>query len=160
MTRSVVTVGRAGLTTLLLALFIPGTALAQADEPTESLYERLGGLPAIALVISDFMDDFMDDPLIMSNPAVRERKTAETAPYIEYQVITMVCEATGGPCSYSGLDMAAAHDGLNVSAEEWERMVEIFAGTLAARGVGEAEQEELFAILGPLQEDIVAGDDG
>lgn len=159
MTSSVATVVRAGLTTLLLALFIPGTVLAQAEEPTESLYERLGGLPAIALVISDFMDDFMDDPLIMSNPAVKERKTAETAPYIEYQVITMVCEATGGPCSYSGLDMAAAHDGLNVSAEEWERMVEIFAGTLAARGVGEAEQEELFAILGPLQEDIVAGDD-
>lgn len=141
---------------LLLSLWLASPGLAQTPEEP-SLYDRLGGLPAIALVVSDFVDDFIADPVIMANPVVRERKTADSAPYVKYQVTTLVCEAAGGPCEYRGLDMKQAHDGLGVTAAEWDRMVEIFAATLAQHDVPEQETQELFALLGPSRDDIVVG---
>jgi hemoglobin len=144
------------LAALLMLVFVSaGQALAQTSPQDRTLYERLGGLPAISLVLSDFVDVFIQDPMILANPAVRERKTPESAPYIKYQVTSLVCEATGGPCEYSGLDLREAHDGLNVSEAEWERMVEIFSETLNRHGVPEQEQQDLFAILGPTKADIV-----
>jgi hemoglobin len=137
----------------------PAPAAGQGSEAAEvsaaSLYERLGGLPAIARIVDDFMAEFTADPLILANPAVRERKSPENAPYITFQVTTLVCQATGGPCTYTGADMRSAHAGLNVSQAEWERMAEIFAATLTRHGVGEQEQEELFEILGPNHAEIV-----
>jgi hemoglobin len=142
---------------LLFAAAANQPVIAQTPERA-SLYERLGGLPALSLVISDFVDDFVADPLIMANAAVRERKTPDAAPYIKYQVTTLVCEVTGGPCQYTGMGLREAHAGLNVSAAEWDRMVEIFSRTLERHGVPAAEQEEVFAILGPTRDDIVVGD--
>jgi len=156
-------------TALLLAFTVAacGETEGVAHEETpesvpaeESLYERLGGLEAIALVVDDFMAEFSSDPLILENPAVRERKTGEHVPYVTYQVTTLVCEATGGPCQYTGKEMGPAHEGLNVSPEEWDRMAEIFSATLNRHGVPEQEQNELFEILGPARDDIVVTDEG
>jgi hemoglobin len=144
---------------LLLLPFLAVPAVAQSSAGDDaSLYDRLGGLPAIALVVSDFMDDFMADPLVMANPAVRERKSPENGPYITFQVTTLVCQLTGGPCEYTGLGMGEAHAGLGVSAAEWDRMAEIFGRTLERHAVPEREQQELFALLGPARDDIVVAD--
>jgi hemoglobin len=153
--------GRTLVLVACLTLAGPGGLAAQSGGG-DSLYERLGGLPAISLVVSDFLDAFIADPVILANPAVRERKTPEAAPYVKYQVTTLVCEATGGPCTYTGLDLRTAHDGLNVSQAEWDRMVEIFSRTLERHGVPERETGELFEILGPTHADIVVteGRDG
>ena len=141
------------LALLLTALGAFASGPAQADEAP--LYDRLGGLPAISLAVSEFVDDFIQDPLIMANPAVAEQKTAEAAPYIKFQVTALVCELSGGPCQYTGKDMREAHDGLGVTADEWDRMVEIFVATLDTLEVPETEQQELFDLLGPTRDDIV-----
>lgn len=159
MTRSASFPVRTLIAGTLLLLWSASPTVAQATEEDPSLYERLGGLQAIALVVSDFVDDFVADPVIMANPVVRERKTADTAPYIKYQVTTLVCDASGGPCAYGGKDMATAHDGLGVTAAEWDRMVEIFAATLEQHGVPDQETQELFALLGPSRDEIVVGGD-
>jgi hemoglobin len=44
----------------------------KTDQEDKSLYERLGGLQGISLVVSDFVDVFIQDPVIMANPAVRQ----------------------------------------------------------------------------------------
>jgi hemoglobin len=149
------------LLVIAFSLIITGASYGQAGsaQGEKSLYERLGGLQGISLVVSDFMEVFMQDPVIMSNPRVKERKTADVAPYIQYQIVTMVCQATGGPCVYTGLDMKAAHDGLRVSESEWDRMVEIFAATLEKHNVPERETQELFDIVAPTKDDIVVAGD-
>jgi hemoglobin len=149
------------LLVIAFSLIITGASYGQAGsaQGEKSLYERLGGLQGISLVVSDFMEVFMQDPVIMSNPRVKERKTADIAPYIQYQIVTMVCQATGGPCVYTGLDMKAAHDGLRVSESEWDRMVEIFAATLEKHNVPERETQELFDLVAPTKDDIVVAGD-
>jgi hemoglobin len=139
----------------LVLLGMAGPIHAQESAGEESLYDRLGGLRAISLVVSDFMTEFAADPLVLANPAVRERKSPENLPYINHQVTTLVCQVTGGPCVYTGMELGPAHAGLNVSQAEWDRMAEIFAGTLAKYGVPEREQEELFEILGASHGEIV-----
>lgn len=150
------TSGRTLLAATCLLFAHTGTASAQPASDDASLYERLGGLPAISLVVSDFVDVFIRDSLILSNPAVRARKTPDAAPYIKFQVTALVCQLTGGPCEYTGRSLKEAHAGLGVSAREWDRMVDLFSETLARHQVPEREQQELFEIVGPARNDIVA----
>lgn len=132
-----------------------GQAVAQSAADEDSLYDRLGGISGIALVVDDFVDDFVADPLIMANPNTRERKPGEAVPGLKYQLTTIICQSTGGPCEYVGPSLREAHEGLNVSEAEWTRMGELFAATLARHDVREQEQQELFEILGPTKADIV-----
>jgi hemoglobin len=68
----------------------------------------------------------------------------------------MVCEVTGGPCSYQGRDMKSAHAHLNITAAEWDQMVVLFKEVLAKHQVPEAETRELLDIVGSTRADIVA----
>jgi hemoglobin len=144
---------------LVLTLLAGTPVLAQDADQEPSLFDRLGGLQPISLLVDEFVDDFIADPVIMANPAVRERKSPENAPYLKYHLTTILCEATGGPCQYTGVDLRTAHEGLNVTAGEWDRMAEIFGQSLADHRVPEREQEEIFAILGPTRDDIVTVED-
>lgn len=157
--RSDRTTVRRAITASLGGLALASTALPAEQHEGPALYERLGGLPAIALVVDDFVREFVRDEQILANPAVRERKTPESAPYIVYQVTTLVCEVTGGPCSYTGRPLDEAHEGLDVTVAEWERMGAMFAATLERHAVPEPEAGELLEILGSTREQIVVAAD-
>jgi hemoglobin len=70
-------------------------------------------------------------------------------------LIDQVCEATGGPCTYTGRDMREAHDGMAVSAGEFDARVQDLVATLDEFDVPEAEKDELLGLLGPMRGDIV-----
>lgn len=141
-----------------IALVIVGAialpVFAQAQE--QSLYDRLGGLAPISVVVSDFIDALMPDTVLNANPAIDAARQRVPAPYLKYHVTALVCQATGGPCSYHGREMRASHAHLNITEREWDRMVTIFSEVLARHGVPEGEQQELLTILGSTKADIVA----
>jgi hemoglobin len=68
----------------------------------------------------------------------------------------LVCEASGGPCKYTGKSMKESHAHLNISEKEWEIMAAEFRKSLNKFKVPAAEQKELFAIVGKTKADIVA----
>lgn len=70
-------------------------------------------------------------------------------------LVDQLCEATGGPCTYTGRDMRAAHDGMGVTAGEFDALVEDLVATLDEFNVPKAEQDELLSLLAPLRGDIV-----
>ena len=76
----------------------------------KSLYERLGGVYAIATVIDDFIDRVMKNPILNANPKVDEAHHRVPPAGFKYLVTEMVCWATGGPQKYTGKSM---HDSLN-----------------------------------------------
>ena len=146
---------------LLLCAFCitAASSVVQGEEKnsteTPSLYDRLGGLPAISVVVSDLLDAMDSDSMLNENPAIAKARHAAPKEYLKFHVTSMVCQATGGPCTYIGKDMASSHAHLNINEAEWARMGEILTEILAKYKVPETEVQELFAILGSTKSAIV-----
>ena len=114
-----------------------------------SLYERLGGGQAIVAVIDDFVARAASDPRINA-------KFARTdVPRLKAMLVDQVTAATGGPAAYTGRDMHETHDGMGVTAGEFDALVGDLTETLEQFEVPAPEQTELLAILGPLRAEIV-----
>ncbi len=133
------------------------TAMAQTGgaQKQQSLYDRLGGLAPISVVVSDFIDALVPDAVLNANPAIDAARKRVPAPYLKYHVTAMVCQATGGPCQYHGREMKESHAHLNITEQEWDRMVTLFKGVLAKHKVPAKETQELLEIVGSTKAAIV-----
>ena len=117
-----------------------------------SLYERLGGIDSITAVVKDFRDRVARDDRI-------NQKFARTdLGRLTKMLIDQVCEAAGGPCTYTGRGMKEAHAGMGVTTGEFDALVTDLVATLNQFKVGKTEQDEVLGVLGPLQPDIVEVD--
>jgi hemoglobin len=114
-----------------------------------SLYERLGGLEAITAVVDSFVARCAGDDRI------NRKFERSDIPRLKKMLVDQVCEATGGPCTYTGRDMRETHDGMGVTAGEFDALVDDLVATLDEFEVAKADQEELLSLLGPMREDIV-----
>jgi hemoglobin len=79
-------------------------------------------------------------------------------PRLKKMLVDQICEATGGPCAYTGRSMRETHDGMAVTAGEFDALVEDLSAALDQFDVPVAEQAELLGLLGPLRGDIVEVD--
>jgi len=140
----------------------PYTTFAQgsAEEKQVPLYGRLGGLASISVVVSDFIDALVPDAVLNANPAIDAARKRVPAPYLKYHVTAMVCQATGGPCQYHGREMKESHAHMNITEQEWDRMVTLFKGVLAKHRVPAKETQELLDIIGSTKADIVVSQTG
>jgi hemoglobin len=114
-----------------------------------SLFDRLGGKAAITAVVGDFRKRVDKDVRINAKFARTDIQR------LEAMLIDQVCEATGGPCRYTGRNMRDAHKDMGVTAGEFDALVEDLVATLNSFKVPKAEQDELLGILGPLKTEIV-----
>ncbi|MGB5079518.1 MAG: group 1 truncated hemoglobin [Burkholderiales bacterium] len=145
---------------LLSAAFLLGASfapVASAQQPgaQKSLYDRLGGLKGITLVVDDFINRLVSNKQLNKNPAINAGRKSSPAPYLKFQVSQMVCGVTGGPCKYTGKAMKESHAHLNISEKEWGVMAGEFKKSLNKFKVPAAEQKELFDIVGTTKADIV-----
>ena len=120
-----------------------------------SLYERLGGVYNIAIVVDDFIDRIMADPRLNANPLVDEAHHRVTPQGFKYLVTEMVCWATGGPQQYSGRSMRDSHQHLQITDQEWLAFLDDFQQTLDKFHVPAPEQAELKSIVESVRSDIV-----
>ncbi len=114
-----------------------------------SLYDRLGGKAAIEAVIEDFVRRCAEDDRI------NQKFVRTDIPRLKKMLVDQVCEATGGPCRYTGRDMRETHDGMGVTAGEFDALVEDLVQTLDQFRVPKPEQDELLGALAPMRGDIV-----
>jgi len=141
--------------TLLFTLFAPWIEGACSEEQTASLYERLGGVYAIATVVDDFIERLLVNDTLNANPAIKAARDRVPKAGLKFRVTAMVSEATGGPEKYTGRTMKEAHQHLNITDPEWQAMEVDFKTTLDKFSVPEKEQGELFAIVESLKGEIV-----
>ncbi len=120
-----------------------------------TLYERLGGVYAIATVVDDFIDRIMDDSRLNANPKVHEAHHKVARAGFKYLVTEQICMATGGPQRYTGRSMSDSHAHLDITEKEWQAFLDDFQQTLDKFKVPQAEQAELFAIVQSTKKDIV-----
>ena len=114
-----------------------------------SLYERLGRLDAINSVADAFVARCAGDDRI------NKKFARSDMPRLKKMLVDQVCEATGGPCTYTGRNMRDTPDGMAVTAGEFDALVEDLVVTLEAFDVAKPEQDELLALLAPMRTDIV-----
>ncbi len=120
-----------------------------------TLYERLGGVYAIATVVDDFIERIMDDPRLNANPKVNEAHHRVSRAGFKYLVTEQVCQAAGGPQRYTGRSMYDSHAHLDITEQEWQTFLDDLKQTLDKFGVPAAERAELFAIVESTKGEIV-----
>jgi hemoglobin len=147
---------RWAMTTVLAAVLVGSVAdLATAQDQPKALYDRLGGVYSIATVVDDFIERLLVNHTLNANPAINQARAHVPKAGLKFQVTALVCEATGGPCKYTGRAMKESHQQLNITEEQWQAMVVDFQGTLDKYKVPTREQEELIIIVGSTKKDIV-----
>jgi hemoglobin len=133
------------------ALIFPFLAPAAVAED-QTLYQRLGGYDAIAAVTDDFLAQLIaDDEFAVFFVGMSD----DTVKRVRQEVVEFFCQATGGPCYYTGRDMKTTHAGLGISAELWQKSLGFFVNSMNKFKVPEDVQAELAAAVGPLEKDIV-----
>src|SRR5437764_15237437 len=128
---------------------ITGNATAQEKK---SLYTRLGGYDAIALVVDDFITRLATDKRF-------ERFFAgfsdDSKKRLRQHILDQFCVAAGGPCVYMGRDMRTTHKGLGITDADWDVAAKHLVASLDKYKVPQAEKYELLALVVAQQKDSV-----
>lgn len=130
-----------------LAGFVGCAETQMASKP--SLYQRLGGKDAITAVVDTFVSK------VAADNRINKFFASTDIPTLKMHLVNQVCEATGGPCKYTGRTMKATHAGMGLTNADFDALVQDLAGALDAHRVPKAEKDELLAALGPMRSDIV-----
>ena len=121
-----------------------GTAAAE-----KSLYDRLGGKTAITAVVDDFVGR------VAADNRINGKFANANIPRLKSMLVDQICQASGGPCTYTGRDMKSTHAGMGVSSSDFDALVGDLVATLNKFKVPEREKNELLGALGPMKGDIV-----
>ena len=115
----------------------------------KSLYDRLGGKTAITAVVDDFVGR------VAADTRINGKFANANIPRLKSMLVDQICQASGGPCTYTGRDMKSTHAGMGVSSSDFDALVGDLVATLNKFKVPEREKNELLGALGPMKSDIV-----
>ena len=161
-----------------LALAAAPVALAQADKAhaqakqpaaEKSLYERLGGVFAIAAVVDHFSDAVVKNPIVgqkSKNPQLREwhTKSLERLPGLKFMRTLWVCDVSGGPLKFTAtrpgatpLGLEEAHRNLRISPAEFDEVAAELGRSLDFAKVPKREKAEVLAAFAAHKDEVTAG---
>jgi hemoglobin len=135
----------------------------------KSLYERLGGVFAIAAVVDHFSDAVVNNPIVgksSKNPALREwhTKRLDRLPGLKFMRTLWVCSVAGGPFPYTAtkpgktaVGLEEAHRDLSISPQEFDEVAAELGRTLDFVKVPRREKEEVLAAFAAHKSEVTAG---
>ena len=128
----------------------------------KSLYERLGGIYAIALVVNRFSDTIINDPVVgkeSKNPYLRNwsNNKLNRLPGLKFMRTLWVAAVSGGPFNYTGKNLADAHRDLRISPEEFDAVAADLKESLDYYKVPEREKQEVLAAFAAHKGEVTAG---
>ncbi len=135
----------------------------------KSLYERLGGVFAIAAVVDHFSDAVVQNPIVgktSENPALREWHTKNLGrlPGLKFMRTLWVCAVAGGPFQYTPtrpgeteVGLEEAHRDLRIAPEEFDEVAAELGRTLDFVKVPRREKEEVLAAFAAHKNEVTTG---
>lgn len=120
---------------------------AQAADP--SLYERLGGKPALQAVVGELWN------IVAADARINGRFKHTKPEAFGGQLVDFLCQASGGPCQYKGRDMESAHTGMKLTDAEFNALAEDTTKALDKFKVPAKEQGEVIGMLASLKGAVV-----
>ncbi|HEY7958706.1 MAG TPA: group 1 truncated hemoglobin [Sphingomicrobium sp.] len=159
------------MTAVPLALTSADNAYAQDKQttPEKSLYERLGGVFAIAAVVDHFSDAVVKNPIVgrkSRNPQLREwhTKSLERLPGLKFMRTLWVCDVSGGPFKFTAtrpgatpLGLEEAHRNLRISPAEFDEVAAELGRTLDHFKVPKREKAEVLGAFAAHKNEVTAG---
>lgn len=154
---------------LMQPVFAAGKSAHKPPQAEKSLYERLGGVFAIAAVVDRFSDAVVNNPIVgktSKNPALREWHTKNLGrlPGLKFMRTLWVCQVTGGPFKFSAtkpgktqLGLEEAHRDLKISPEEFDEVAAELGRTLDFFKVPPQEKGEVLAAFAAHKDEVTAG---
>ncbi len=133
---------------LTCAMALPTLAHAQMAS-SATLYEQLGGKPAITMVVHDMLAN------VVADNRINHYFARTNIPHLQMELVSQICEVTGGPCKYTGLNMQQAHKGMNLKTADFNALVEDLQKSMNSNSVPLGLQNQLLAILAPMEPDVV-----
>ncbi|HEB54020.1 MAG TPA: group 1 truncated hemoglobin [bacterium] len=116
---------------------------------TKTLFEKLGGKPAVTAVVDNFYQRILADPTVShffaGTDMVKQR--AHQAAFLGM--------ALGGPNEYRGRAMRAAHTGLGITDEHFGAIAGHLQAALEWAGVGADDIRTIIGVAASLKNDVV-----
>lgn len=126
---------------------VDATGTMEDTKMTEkSLYERVGGIFAIAAVVDRFSDEIIKNPKLNLNPALKawnENEATSRLPGLKFGRTQWIAALTGGPYTYTGLPLHDAHLDFHLTSEEFDEVGAEIVRALDCYQVPEREKQEL-----------------
>ncbi len=116
----------------------------------KTLYERLGGAKGITQLVDDAVDAHLGNPVVMT----RFQNTADIE-HAKRMSVEFFCAGSGGPESYTGRDMLTAHQGMNISEQEYIAVVDDILGAMDKNQLAEDVKKDVLSILYSLKNEII-----
>jgi len=144
-------------------------APAKQSTSEKSLYERLGGVFAIAAVVDHFSDALVKNPIVgqgSKNPQLREwhTKNLERLPGLKFMRTLWVCNVSGGPFQFKAtkpgstpLGLEEAHKDLRITPAEFDEVAAELGRTLDFAKVPKREKDEVLAAFAAHKDEVTAG---
>ena len=143
---------------------------SRTRQPKEkSLYERLGGVFAIAAVVNDFSDQLVLDPIAgrdTNNQYLHDwyANHLDRLPGLKFMRTLWLCSLSGGPFVYSPtrpgrcpFSLENAHASLHISPEEFDAAAVVLSNTLDKFKVPEKEKSEVLAAFSAHKSEVNMG---
>jgi hemoglobin len=168
-TRRSVVAGLSAAHVALLARTDNAYAQATPTMPEKTLYERLGGVFAIAAVVDHFSDAVVKNPIVgqrSKNPQLREwhTKNLKRLPGLKFMRTLWVCNVSGGPFQFKAtkpgatpLGLEEAHRDLKISPAEFDEVAAELGRTLDFAKVPKREKAEVLAAFAAHKGEVTAG---
>ena len=121
---------------------------------SKSLYERLGGSDGIEKIVDDIVETHMNNPAV-SKRFIFMMEDPERMAKVKKHTRQFLGAGTGGPETYEGQDMPAAHKGMNISETEYLHVIDDIMLALDKNNIDAASKDEMLAIGYSLKGQIV-----
>src|SRR5262249_26934790 len=122
---------------------------------TRSLWDRLGGEPAVRAVVRDFLPRAAKDPKVNFDRGGAFPLDAQAVARLEQRLMELVSAVGGGPLKYTGRDMKAAHQGMRITDAEFDALAGHLVASLKKFKVPAKEANELVGAVAATRKDIV-----
>lgn len=135
----------------------------------KTLYDRLGGVFAIAAVVDHFSDAVVKNPIVgqaSKNPTLREWHTKQLGrlPGLKFMRTLWVCNVAGGPFEYSAtkpgktdIGLEEAHRELHITPAEFDEVAAELGRTLDFFKVPAQEKGEVLAAFAAHKGEVTEG---
>jgi len=125
------------------------SACATPAKPQPSLFDELGGNAGIEKLSEELIRE------IAADERLRVHYRDSDIDRFNLMMQQQMCSLSGGDCQYTGDNMKRTHGGMNITATEFNALVEAMMRAMDTRGLPVGVQNRMLALYAPMRGDIV-----